>query len=212
MLQMKMVSLQTRSSLALSFYIILITFLKYIHNPTLAFSNITDQEALLAFKNEISSNSLQALSSWNTSTNFCTWQGVICSKIHQRVVILNTSSLRLSGPVSPQLGNLSLLQEINLQDNNFYGEIPQEIGKLPHLQFLRLAKNSFTGGIPINITRCSGLQVLDLRMNNLEKNIPFELGTLSNLYGLSLSRNQFTGHIPTSIEYGMGGEVSINTR
>ncbi|XXG46719.1 hypothetical protein AAC387_Pa02g1493 [Persea americana] len=62
--------------------------------------NETDRVALLAIKDQITSDPLGALSSWNGTLHFCMWPGVACSTRHQRVVILDLSSLQLEGSLS----------------------------------------------------------------------------------------------------------------
>ncbi|KAK2990095.1 hypothetical protein RJ640_017766 [Escallonia rubra] len=163
------------------------------------FTNETDLQALLSFKKQVTEDPLQALSSWNESLQFCSWRGVTCSLRHQRVTILNMSSLKLVGSLSPHVGNLTFLREINLGGNNFHGTIPQETSRMFRLQYLRLANNFIQGGLPVNLTFCSKLRIIDLRGNNLEGNIPAELSCLSNLNALSLGRNNFTGEVPLSL-------------
>ncbi|CAL5359491.1 unnamed protein product [Camellia sinensis] len=167
--------------------------------PTSGFTNETDHEALIAIKDLVTSGPSQFLSSWTDSIDFCNWHGVTCGSRHQRVTVLNMSSLHLSGSLSPHIGNLTSLEDINIQNNNLRGTIPLEIGRLFRLQYLLFANNSFQGTIPINLTHFPRIRVIDLKGNNLEGNIPPELGTLSNLYQLSLSRNHFSGNIPPSL-------------
>ncbi|CAL5355687.1 unnamed protein product [Camellia sinensis] len=168
-------------------------------NPSLVLTNETDHQALLAIKDLIQGDPLGALSSWNHSIHFCNWQGVSCGRRHQRVTVLNLSSLSLVGSVSPQIGNLTFLRRIDLGNNSFHGEIPPEIGKLFHLQYLLLLNNSFQGEFPINLTHCSNLRVIHMGGNNLGGKIPTELGSLSNLSNLILPANHLTGAIPLSI-------------
>ncbi|KAL7164777.1 hypothetical protein ACSBR2_040642 [Camellia fascicularis] len=168
-------------------------------NPSLVLTNETDHQALLAIKDLIQGDPLGALSSWNHSIHFCNWQGVSCGHRHQRVTLLNLSSLALVGSVSPQIGNLTFLRMIDLGNNSFHGEIPQELGKLFRLQYLLLFNNSFQGEFPTNLTHCSHLRVITMRGNNLGGKIPTELGSLSNLSLLNLAVNRLTGAIPLSI-------------
>ncbi|CAL5355680.1 unnamed protein product [Camellia sinensis] len=168
-------------------------------NPSLVLTNETDHQALLAIKDLITGDPLGALSSWNHSIHFCNWQGVSCGRRHQRVTLLNLSSLALVGPVSPQIGNLTFPRTIDLSNNGFHGEIPQEIGKLFRLQYLWLNNNSFQGEFPTNLTHCSHLRGIHMSRNNLGGKIPTELGTLSNLSILTLGDNRLTGTIPLSI-------------
>ncbi|CAK9152283.1 unnamed protein product, partial [Ilex paraguariensis] len=160
------------------------------------FSNETDGQALLDFKNRITQDPLQIMSSWNDSLHFCKWVGVTCSPSGERVMILNLESQRLVGSIPPSIGNLTFLTGINLRNNSFNGAIPQEMGRLIHLQHLNFTYNSFVGRIPTNITHCTELTVLDLVYNELVGLIPDQLSSLSKLLLLALGGNHLTGGIP----------------
>ncbi|XP_030925484.1 probable LRR receptor-like serine/threonine-protein kinase At3g47570 isoform X1 [Quercus lobata] len=188
-----------------------------------AFANETDHLALLDFKNRITKDPLQIMSSWNGSTHFCNWLGVTCSPSSKRVMVLNLTAKKLTGSIPPSIGNLTYLTRISLGNNNFYGEIPQEVGRLHHLQLLGLNSNSIGGKVPTNLSYCTQLRVLNatynnligqipdhlsslsklvylyLGVNNLTGNIPAWIGNFSSLYGLGLSRNNFQGSIPSEL-------------
>ncbi|KAK4745005.1 hypothetical protein SAY87_011317 [Trapa incisa] len=160
--------------------------------------NETDRLTLL----EVKSNTvdpLGILSSWNSTVHFCHWHGVTCGRRHQRVIILELQSLQLSGTISPHIGNLSFLRELNLRNNSFISAIPPEVGLLSRLQVLRLNNNSLTGPIPQAITRCSNLTSLLLAQNMIEGNVPADIGSLSRLQKLDLRGNSLTGTIPPSV-------------
>ncbi|XP_058110868.1 putative receptor-like protein kinase At3g47110 [Magnolia sinica] len=165
------------------------------------FSNETDRLSLLRFKDLITDDPLNSLSSWNDTLHFCYWQGVTCSgrRHPQRVTALNLTGQNLVGRISPFIGNLSFLRIINLSSNSFYGTIPEEIGRLFGMRYLILADNTFTGEIPANLTHCSELQVLYLYRNVLAGRIPTELGSLFKLTRLHLGDNNLTGSIPPSL-------------
>ncbi|KAL5703679.1 hypothetical protein ACHQM5_022204 [Ranunculus cassubicifolius] len=158
--------------------------------------NDTDRQALLAFKNGITQDPHNVMSSWNHSTHFCKWFGVTCSLRHQRVVTLNLLSHELVGTISPSVGNLSFLGVLNLSSNNFYGNIPQELGRLSRLQYLNLSINSLGGKIPLNLSKCENLIYLDVGSNALVGSIPFQLTSLKKLTRLNLGKNNLTGKIP----------------
>ncbi|CAN1816901.1 Probable LRR receptor-like serine/threonine-protein kinase At3g47570 [Linum perenne] len=157
----------------------------------------------------ISGDPTRAFSSWNDSTHFCQWYRVFCSKrYHGRVTGLGLPSRRLSGTISPYIGNLSFLKVLSLYNNNFHGEIPHEIGRLRRLQWLGLYNNSLSGEIPSNISRCSALTVLGLleklqyfkvRLNNLNGSIPPAFGNLSSLQVFDGGMNQLSGRIPDTL-------------
>ncbi|CAL5429446.1 unnamed protein product [Camellia sinensis] len=196
-------------------------------NPSLVLTNKTDHQALLAIKDLITGDPLGALSSWNHSIHFFNRQGVSCGRRHQRVTLLNLSSLALVGSMSPQIGNLTFLRRIDLyllllnksfqgefptnlthcshlrvirmHYNNLRGKIPTELGSLSNLSLLNLAVNRLTGTIPLSIGNLSNLRVLCLSYNNLEGRIPTQLGQLSKLEALQLTSNNLSGMVPTSL-------------
>ncbi|XP_031103869.1 probable LRR receptor-like serine/threonine-protein kinase At3g47570 [Ipomoea triloba] len=159
-------------------------------------NNITDEQALLAFKAGLISDPFQLTASWNESTSFCEWAGITCGHKHQRVVQVNLSSSNLQGSLSPAIGNLSFLRVILLQKNSLTGIIPSEIGRLSRLQMLSLANNSFSGEIPKNISQCRLLNSIQLGGNNLTGKLPVEFQSLSKLQLMYVYRNKLTGRIP----------------
>ncbi|TYI85203.1 hypothetical protein E1A91_D05G423500v1 [Gossypium mustelinum] len=148
---------------------------------------------------QITGDELRVMESWNSPIHFCQWHGVTCGRKHQRVTKLELQYLKLSGSLSPYIGNLSFLKELNLVGNNFYNQIPQEIGYLRRLETLELINNSISGEIPSNLSACSKLAIVDMRGNQLTGEIPASLGLLSNLKLLKLSNNSLRGSIPPSL-------------
>ncbi|KAL4594315.1 hypothetical protein ACB092_12G011600 [Castanea dentata] len=162
-------------------------------------TNETDRLALLKFKESVSYDPYNILSSWNDSVNFCNWLGITCNVRHQRVTALDLPGYKLRGSLSPYIGNLSFLRSIKLQNNTFYGEIPREVGNLFQLQELRLNNNTLEGQIPPNLSKCSNLRFIHLHVNNFTGKIPMELGSLMKLEELQLLRNNLAGGIPPSL-------------
>ncbi|KAI8006515.1 putative LRR receptor-like serine/threonine-protein kinase [Camellia lanceoleosa] len=158
--------------------------------------NETDRLALLAFKAEITGDPFGALNSWNESIHFCQWAGITCGRRHQRVTKLKLDHRKLTGSISPHIGNLSFLRILSLRNNSFTHQIPPELGHLRRLQLLTLLNNSIAGEIPANISACSNLVFLELTGNSLAGKIPVELGSLSKLKGLYIGRNNLTGGLP----------------
>ncbi|CAL5363836.1 unnamed protein product [Camellia sinensis] len=157
--------------------------------------NETDWLSLLAIKAKIIEDPLYVLSSWNDSMHFCQWQGVTCSRRHQRVTALDLHSRELVGSISPHLGNLTFLRELLIQNNSFGDEIPPEIGRLPRLQILQLSNNLIGGQIPINISRCANLISINFSHNGLVGEVPVELGSLSKLEIIITEANNLRGSV-----------------
>nr|GME01677.1 probable LRR receptor-like serine/threonine-protein kinase At3g47570 [Ipomoea batatas]GME15692.1 probable LRR receptor-like serine/threonine-protein kinase At3g47570 [Ipomoea batatas] len=177
--------------------LLLFTFFLLFH-PSFSIlgNNITDEQALLAFKAGLISDPFQLTASWNKSTSFCEWVGITCGHKHQRVVQVNLSSSNLQGSLSPAIGNLSFLRVILLNQNSLSGVVPSEIGRLSRLKILILANNSLSGQIPKNISQCRVLDIFDLGDNNLTGKLPVEFQSLSKLQIMYLYRNRLTGRIP----------------
>ncbi|KAK3444121.1 hypothetical protein EUGRSUZ_A00091 [Eucalyptus grandis] len=183
----------------LSCQLLLCIALTLCFNQVSSNTNETDRLALLAFKASITGDPFGVLNSWNNSIGFCQWYGIMCGRRHQRVTVLNLTSQRLSGSISPHIGNLSFLKEIWLQNNSLHHEIPSQVGQLHHLRLLRLHNNSLVGNVPKNISACFNLVQLILQRNQLSGEIPSEIGSLSKLQLFSLHDNNITGIVPFSI-------------
>ncbi|KAL6654824.1 hypothetical protein ACP70R_008289 [Stipagrostis hirtigluma subsp. patula] len=163
-------------------------------------NNSTDELVLLSFKSVLSSEPSSLLASWNSSSHFCSWPGVVCGRRHpDRVVALRMGSFNISGRISPFLGNLSFLIVLDLHDNQLVGRIPPELGRLRRLQMLNLTKNHLQGSIPVTLGGCTKLKKLHLRDNQLQGEIPYEIGSLKNLVSLHLGTNALSGEIPPSL-------------
>uniref|UniRef100_A0A7N0R8D2 non-specific serine/threonine protein kinase n=1 Tax=Kalanchoe fedtschenkoi TaxID=63787 RepID=A0A7N0R8D2_KALFE len=168
-----------------------------------ASGNETDHAALLALKAGLvggSSESVEALTSWNASLHFCKWAGVTCEGgRHQRVIVLDLGDRNTGGVISPFIGNLSFLRVINLSGNRLEGFIPKEIGLLPRLEVFNVSNNALQGGFPLQLTNCTKLLTIDLARNGLSGIIPDRLGSMPKLQTLYMQINNFTGQVPSSL-------------
>ncbi|KAK3129458.1 hypothetical protein QOZ80_6BG0480020 [Eleusine coracana subsp. coracana] len=160
-----------------------------------------DELALLNFKSMLSSPSDGLLASWNTTSHFCSWAGVSCSRRHpERVISLLMNSFNLSGRISPFLGNLSFLRELDLGGNQLVGEIPADLGRLIRLQALNLSFNQLQGEIPTEIgLGLKNLINLNLGSNSFSGEIPWSLADLPLLKHFTLSDNKLSGEIPPNL-------------
>ncbi|KAG2268612.1 hypothetical protein Bca52824_063167 [Brassica carinata] len=184
-----------------------IFFLSVIIN-TLA-SPTHQRDALLEFKNEFPFNasdprapSEAPLSSWNTSSDHCSWKGVTCNAHSSEVISLFLEYTYLNGSLKANTSLLKLhhLHHLTLYSCDLIGEIPSSLGNLSHLSFLDLSHNDLGGKIPSSIGNLSYLSFLDLSHNDLGGKIPSSLGNLSRLTVLDLSDNNgLIGEVPPSI-------------
>ena len=133
---------------------------------------------------------------WNTPTDPCGWFGVSCSRTN--VTDLNFFLNGLSGSIPTELGNLSNLRTLFL-DNNELRSIPSELGNLSSLETLGLGANELSGSIPSELGNLSNLESLFLAANDFSGSIPAELGSLSELTFLDLRFNELSGSIPAEL-------------
>ncbi|RHN42806.1 putative protein kinase RLK-Pelle-LRR-XII-1 family [Medicago truncatula] len=163
----------------------------------------TDKEALILLKSQLSNNNTSPppLSSWIHNSSPCNWTGVLCDKHNQRVTSLDLSGFGLSGNLSPYIGNMSSLQSLQLQDNQFTGFIPEQITNLYNLRVLNMSSNRFEGIMfPSNLTNLDELQILDLSSNKIVSRIPEHISSLKMLQVLKLGKNSFYGRLHNLIE------------
>ncbi|CAL5422793.1 unnamed protein product [Camellia sinensis] len=118
----------------------------------------------LTFDTYLSSSKLKSkLTSWNSSTDCCSWAGVTCNDSH--VIGLDLSSESISGGIgnTSNLFDLQYLQSLNLANNSFNAaQIPSGLGKLVRLVHLNFSNSGFVGQIPLEISSLTRLITLDL--------------------------------------------------
>ncbi|PWA49631.1 leucine-rich repeat protein [Artemisia annua] len=103
------------------------------------------------------------------------------------ILVLSIRSNRLSGEL-PSLKNCTLLQLLDVGENNLSGHIPAWIGEsLSRLNVLSLPSNGFHGTVPTSFCRLSKMQILDISVNNISGTIP---RCLSNLKGMTKRKTE----------------------
>ncbi|KAL5551679.1 hypothetical protein UlMin_001855 [Ulmus minor] len=153
--------------------------------------------ALTTFKEAIYEDPHLVLSNWNAlESDLCQWFGVSCNDARDHVIKINISGASIRGFLAPELGQLSLLQELVLHGNKLLGVIPKEISLLKHLQVLDLGMNELTGPVPPEIGNLSSVVKINLQSNGFTGQLPAEFGNLRNLQELRLDRNRFQGIVP----------------
>ena len=79
------------------------------------------------------------------------------------------------------------------------GKIPTEVGLMTSLKLLYLNNNQFKGKLPREIRNCHLIEELYIFNNRMTGNLPDIFDSLYNMHWFSAYSNAFTGEIPDSI-------------
>ena len=157
-----------------------------------------DRAALVALYNATDGENWRWNFNWLTDEPLSEWHGVDTDD-DGRVTSLSLWENQLSGPIPPELGNLTKLEYLSLARNQLSGSIPPELGSLSRLEYLSLTRNQLSGSIPPELGNLSRVKILSLSGNQLNGDIPSELGKLANLTQLWLWGNDLSGSIPPKL-------------
>ena len=160
----------------------------------------TDWAALEALYDATGGPGWTENTNWKTAAPLDEWFGVTTDR-GGRVIGLDLAGNGLTGPMPDALGDLVLLQTLNLgrrrgpasrqfADNALTGPIPPALGRLANLRSLFLDFNELTGPIPAWLGSLTGLRSVRLSFNDFTGAIPDELGNLANLESLGLGETR----------------------
>eukprot|EP00903_Cladosiphon_okamuranus_P021997 g20224.t1 len=158
----------------------------------------TDRDVLLVLYRSTDGPNWKDSTNWDTDAPLADWHGVVVNG-PGRVVELCLISNNLRGQIPWELGNLTALQFLRLEENRLHGPIPPHLGNLVAMTFLNLRWNQLIGHIPPELGKLTALEFLSLEENQLDGFIPPELGNLTELTSLWLSGNSLTGPIPLQL-------------
>ena len=132
----------------------------------------------------------------------CEWFGITCARTPEglncveRIIYEDNN---LSGTIPTELGLLSGLAVLGMEQGTTSGRIPSELGSLENMIFIDLDFNQLTGSLPTELYQLTRLETLDLNVNRLTGTIDVDIGRLTNLGFVQLQNNLFTGTIPTEV-------------
>ncbi|CAN6169605.1 unnamed protein product [Urochloa humidicola] len=149
-----------------------------------------ERDALLAFKQAISSDPAARLASWREENpDCCRWRGVHCSNVTGHVLKLHLRALPVPCSSDDEDDILGTSAPFPCYSGTaLQGQIAPSVLFLEHLEYLDLSWNSFQEGLP----RLPGnLRYLNLSNTWLEGVLQPQLGNLSNLKYLDISNTGF---------------------
>ncbi|KAG8492166.1 hypothetical protein CXB51_009600 [Gossypium anomalum] len=106
---------------------------------------------------------------------------------------------RLSGPIPPEIGDISTLLNLVLEDNLLGGSLPSNLGNLGRLDRFLLSGNNFTGRIPESFGNLKNLTDFRIDGNSLSGKIPDFIGNWTKLSRLDMQGTSMEGPIPSTI-------------
>ena len=160
---------------------------------------LSDRDLLVALYNAVGGPAWTRRENWLTESPISEWHGVEDVDDGGRVRVLHLDRNNLTGSIPPELGSLTHLTSLRIQDNELTGPIPPELGALVNLTNLELSRNALTGRIPRELGSLINLTNLYLGGNYLTGSIPPELGSMTHLRNLDLGGNNLTGSIPPEL-------------
>ncbi|XP_010523155.1 PREDICTED: leucine-rich repeat receptor-like serine/threonine/tyrosine-protein kinase SOBIR1 [Tarenaya hassleriana] len=165
----------------------------------------SDLRALRIVERDLGVNG-QHLSS--PGVNPCSRRGVFCERRLSasvtggdvlRITRLIFKSRRLTGFISPEIGQLSELRQLTLANNQLVRDLPTEVLRCKKLEVLDLGSNRFSGQVPRNFSGLTRLRILNLSSNRFSGSLDF-LKNFPNLENLSVANNLFSGKVPVSLQ------------
>ncbi len=92
---------------------------------------------------------------WNTDNSPGGWAGVRVIDGHVRCI--DRTSQNLNGSIPPELGNLTDLHWLSMDNNELSGSVPPELGNMTNLQTLYLNSNQLSGSVPPELGNLTNL-------------------------------------------------------
>ncbi|MEO1052224.1 MAG: T9SS type A sorting domain-containing protein [Bacteroidota bacterium] len=176
---------------------LLVGLLVVLINSHCTFGQVNESDSLALLALYHSTDGSNWTNPWDLTQPVGSWDGVNLSS--GRVRVIKMGSNNLNGPLPPEIGNLSALEDLELPLNNLTGPIPAEIGNLSNLLALTLYNNQLSGPLPEEIGSLSSLGKLALTKNKISGSIPPSIGNLTELQYLFMGYNDIGGAIPPEI-------------
>ncbi len=138
-------------------------------SPGIGNGLLEDCTALLEARDVLAGD---ATLNWKRSRPIGAWQGVKVGGAPARVIGLDLPKKDLRGTIPPELGRLSNLRVLALDDNALNGPVPPQLGALENLEELWLHGNRLSNEVPPELGRLRNLRVLRLAGNDFSGAVP----------------------------------------
>ncbi|KAK4483044.1 hypothetical protein RD792_010220 [Penstemon davidsonii] len=102
---------------------------------------------------------------------------------------------QISGPIPLSFANLKKAKHFHMNNNSLSGQIPPKLSQLKNLLHLLLDNNNLSGYLPPELSEIPELRILSLRNCSVQGQIP-NWSNMPNIAYIDLSVNQLNGSIP----------------
>lgn len=146
---------------------------------------------------------------WGDATNWlidedeCTWAGIGCDDTDNNVGVvtaINFFAKGMQGSISPDLGLLTDLMELDLGRNDLTGStLPSSIGQWSNLRSFNVRFCSLSGSLPSEMGAWTNLELLDVSLNRFTGTIPESIADWKAIERASFCSNDFTGSVTEGI-------------
>lgn len=165
-----------------------------------------ERKALIAFYKALDGDNWKSIwghtdiknENWCSNAPISSWAGILTNE-DGRVTKIWLPGCNLTGTIPPEIGDLTELEVLQLNNNNITGELPSELFSLRNLKDLNLQVNQIEGEIPNEMENLTNLEYLRLDDNNIEGSIPQCLTSLTKLKVVQFGGTNISGEIPSKI-------------
>ena len=110
----------------------------------------------------------------------CLWKGITCED--GRTVKIDLKANGLSGRLSPSIGELKNLRELDVSDNEIKDTIPSEIGLLEQLEYVKLSFNRFQREMPPEVENLKKLKLFQAHGNRITGTVTLSAGLVPDKF------------------------------
>ena len=135
----------------------------------------------------------------------CEWAGITCN-FDACVTEIEFEDNNLVGTIPTEMGLLTDLVVLGMEQGVLQGSVPSELGELTDLNFLDLDFNFLSGTLPTELWQLTELRTLDLDNNLISGGID-GIGALTQLEFVQMHINFFSGTVPD----GLGNALNLAT-
>ena len=161
----------------------------------------TDSLALVAIYNAADGANWKEERRWDLTLSMDTWDGVKLTGGRVSSLIITAKDMIPSNWTLPkEIGELTELTVLKINQNKLTGELPEELFNLTKLTDLYFQINDLSGRFSDKYTNLVNLKNLYVNNNpKLEGSLPASIGQMTQLESINISQTSFSGTIPQEL-------------